>query len=81
MSQWENPLYQQYLDESDKETDPVKRKELFRKAERLLMDEMPVVPICFSTINYVTSKKLKKVFVSSGREVEFRYATIAEAEE
>lgn len=40
-----NPKYDDLLDQSGKERDPVRRAELMRQAEQLLLEDLPVIPI------------------------------------
>lgn len=42
---WGNPLYDQWLAEATLETDTAQRLKLMRKAETLLMEELPITPI------------------------------------
>ncbi len=74
MSRWENKEYQDLLDLAELEIDPAKRKECFRKAEALLMEEMPVIPVYFTTIAYAKREDLKNVYVSDLYEVDFRWS-------
>ncbi|MCB1107043.1 MAG: peptide ABC transporter substrate-binding protein [Chlamydiia bacterium] len=74
MSRWEHPRYQELLSLSDHETNPVKRKEYLRQAEELLMEEMPVIPLCYVKLQYLRNPRLKGVYVSPLKEVDFRYA-------
>ena len=74
MCRWEDERYMKYLEKSDHEIDPVKRKEYLHQAEALLMEEMPVIPLCFNTLTFMKNSKLKNVYVSPLKEVDFRYA-------
>lgn len=76
MSRWENEDYIHYLDLAEKESDPVRRKHFFNKAETVLMEDMPVIPIYFTTIAFAKSPRLKNVYVSDTYEVDFRWATL-----
>lgn len=49
---WHNPLYDSLISEAARETDPEIRFELFQRAETILIEALPVVPIYF----YVTSR-------------------------
>jgi len=49
---WNNPQYDALIEQATLEQDPDKRFEIFQKAEAILLDEMPFVPIYF----YVTSR-------------------------
>ncbi|WP_194847970.1 peptide ABC transporter substrate-binding protein [Candidatus Neptunochlamydia vexilliferae] len=78
MSRWEHPDYQALLKKADRERDPVARMEYLRQAEALLMEEMPVIPLCFTRLHYLSNESLKGVYVSPLREIEFRYAYFSE---
>ncbi len=78
MSRWEHPRYQELLKLSDNEIDPEKRKEYLREAEALLMEELPVIPLCFMKQCYLKTPKLQGVYVSPLKEVDFRYASFLE---
>ncbi|MFC4184270.1 peptide ABC transporter substrate-binding protein [Saccharococcus thermophilus] len=71
---WENPKYKQLLIDSQKETDPEKRKEMLKQAEAILMDEMPVAPIYFYTNTWVQKDNLKGVEMSGLGDVQFKWA-------
>ncbi|MBI3211095.1 MAG: peptide ABC transporter substrate-binding protein [Simkania negevensis] len=78
MSRWEHPIYQAYLAQSDIELNPEKRRELFKKAEELLIDEMPVIPLYFQQGIYFKNEHLKNVYVSPLKEIDFSYAYFEE---
>ncbi len=81
MSRWEHPLYYQYLDEADVELDQVKRKELFRNAEALLMEEMPIIPLYFHNLTYLKNPSLRGVYVSPLKEIDLKYAYFSSEED
>jgi len=74
MSNWENDQYKEYLDRADYEIDLLKRREYLHRAEKLLMEEMPVVPLHFSTLVFMKTPKLRGVYVSPAKEIDFKYA-------
>jgi oligopeptide transport system substrate-binding protein len=76
MSRWENPLYQQYIDQTEEELSPSKRLLLFEKAESLLMDEMPVIPIYFKANCFAKKDSIKDVYVSELGRIIFKWAYI-----
>lgn len=80
MSHWEHSEYRHFLDLSDKEIDTKKRQEYLLQAETLLMEEMPVIPICFSRVCYLKNPKLKGVCISPLKELDFRWAYFEEDE-
>lgn len=74
ISHWENAHYQHLLNLVEQEVDQHKRQELFNKAEALLMNEMPVIPIYFMTVAYAKNEKLQNVYISDLYEIDFRWA-------
>ena len=44
---WSNAEYDRLIAAAARETDPVKRMDIFRQSERILMDELPILPIYF----------------------------------
>ncbi|MGC5325306.1 peptide ABC transporter substrate-binding protein [Brevibacillus sp. SYSU BS000544] len=73
---WESPKYQELLNKSAMETDPEKRKQLLSEAEQVIMDEMPVVPIYFTTYSWVKADNVKGVVVDGLGFVDWKWATI-----
>ncbi|MCH7751901.1 MAG: peptide ABC transporter substrate-binding protein [Planctomycetes bacterium] len=55
---WSNPRYDALIEQAAREVDPEKRMQIFRQTERILMDELPILPIYF----YV-SKNMVKPYV------------------
>lgn len=51
--------YDRLVAESMKETDQKKRWEIYRKAEALLIDEAPILPVYYYTNKNLVSKKIK----------------------
>jgi oligopeptide transport system substrate-binding protein len=54
-SGWANERYDQLLNRGATESDPVQRAEYLQEAERILLDELPILPIYF----YVTVRLVK----------------------
>ncbi|MGA2139087.1 MAG: peptide ABC transporter substrate-binding protein [Verrucomicrobiia bacterium] len=46
---WSNSQYDQLIAEAARTTDPQQRLEVFQKAEAILLDELPIIPIYFYT--------------------------------
>lgn len=59
MSGWANAQYDHYIAEANKTLDQKKRFEYFDKAENLLMDELPVLPIYFCNSAYLIQPSVK----------------------
>lgn len=58
---WTHPDFTRFLEEAENCTDQAKRIELLKKAEKVLIDEMPIAPIYFYTQSYI-----KKPYVVGG---------------
>ncbi|MCX2824263.1 peptide ABC transporter substrate-binding protein, partial [Bacillus sp. H1F1] len=63
------------LNQSQLETDPDKRIEELKKAEKIFIDAMPVAPVYFYTDPWVQDKNLKNVILTGTGEVYFRNAS------
>lgn len=59
---WINPQYDEYVQAALYNTDPVSRIEQLKDAERLLMEEMPIIPIYFYTKSVVQKPELVGVY-------------------
>lgn len=71
MSRWENSEYQACLNAAQKEIDDKKRIEFFMKAEELLIEEMPVMPVYFLNITFAKKNNLFNYYVSELNEIDF----------
>ena len=56
---WKNAEYDKLLDQARAEVDPARRLELLQQAEKLLMEEGPVIPIYYYTTNGLRAPALK----------------------
>ncbi len=56
---WSNAEYDRLLQEAGRTTDPQARFEVFQKAEALLMEELPIIPIYFYTRVYLLHPAVK----------------------
>lgn len=68
---YDNPEYDKLLKEAQKETDAAKRFELLRKAEDLLMEDLPVIPLYYYTKVRAINSGLKGVIISPTGDVDF----------
>jgi oligopeptide transport system substrate-binding protein len=80
MSRWENQQYQRLIAMSEEETNAKARVELLHEAEKLLIDELPVIPLYFNSISFAKSKRLKGEIISELYLVDFRHAYFDEEE-
>ncbi len=56
---WSNPEYDRLIAQAAATVDPQQRLEVFQKAEALLMDEMPIIPVYFYTRVYLRRPEVK----------------------
>jgi len=56
---WSNLKYDKLISDASKTTDEAKRLSYFRQAEKILLDELPVLPIYYYTKTGLISKDLK----------------------
>lgn len=56
---WFSKEYEAKLAEAAQQTDPARRLEMFRVAERMLMDAQPIIPISWRTRNYLQRPEMK----------------------
>lgn len=61
ISGWTNEKYDGYINAAYKSTDNSKRNENLKKAEELLINESPIVPILFNQSFYVASEEIENV--------------------
>lgn len=59
VSGYSNPEYDNLIKEAQKENDPEKRTALLHKAENILMDDMPIIPLYYYTSVVVANPKVK----------------------
>lgn len=61
---WQNPRYDQLLEEANAQTDPAAREKLLQAAESILVrDELPIVPLFFYRgVSYYDSTKITGIY-------------------
>ncbi len=73
-SSWEDPLYQNIIRQAQKTFSLEKRNQLLRRAEAILIDSMPLIPIANSRSFYAHHPKLKGFIFDHGACVDFTQA-------
>lgn len=74
--QWENKEYQRLLELAQSETNSEARREHLKKAEKILLDEMPVIPLYIVNNKYLVNDRVKNVFISDLGHVDFKWAYV-----
>lgn len=76
-SKWENIQYQSLLQKAAMEVDLKKRQALYAKAEEILIEEVPVIPIIHEVETFVKKNYIEGVvFPSNVGAIDFKYAYI-----
>ncbi len=73
---WENVHYAELLQRSATEANSKERLQLLQQSEKLLIEEMPILPIFYFTMLYVQQPHLKDVVLSSMGVVDFKWAEV-----
>lgn len=74
-SKYNNPAYDKAISDARAETDPAKRIQLYHDAEKLIMDDMGIVPIYFYTDPVEISKDLQNYVVTKLGFIYFNWAS------
>lgn len=62
-SGWSNPQYDSYIEQAKSASDPVKRTELYAKAEKLLIDDMAIIPLYYYVAGVLHKPSVKNVYL------------------
>ncbi len=73
---WENSRYAELLTLSSELAAGKERQALLGEAEKILIEEMPIIPISYMSMVYVTQPYLKDVVLSSMGQIDFKWASI-----
>jgi len=80
LTAWKDPEFVKLMDQIRSETNPVKSQKLIATAEAYLLEEMPIIPICFGSVCFSKSERLKDVYISPLFGVDFTHAYFLEDE-
>ncbi len=58
-SKWSQPRYDAIVTTAGRNPDPAARLEGYRAAEQILLEEIPVIPLYFSSQNYLMSRRVQ----------------------
>lgn len=71
---WENADYVDLLERSSCVADLQVRRQLLMQSEKILIDEMPIIPIFYFSMLYLNQPRLSDVALSSMGMIDFRWA-------
>jgi oligopeptide transport system substrate-binding protein len=69
---WHNDRFCELIDRAKRE--PSERAALLLEAERLLLEEMPVIPLFFCHVNYLINPKLEEICLSRLGRLDFKWS-------
>lgn len=72
-SRWENAEYNSLLQRSRSELDSDKRRTLLAEAEKILVDEMPIIPVYHYAFDYAKKSDISGVILSPLGLADFKY--------
>ena len=75
-SNWENSEYSALIKEAGHLSDIGKRKKILLKATKILIEEMPFIPLYNYNIYYMQKDYVKDVFISKEGRFGFKWAYI-----
>lgn len=74
---WSSGNYDNLIKGAMLEKDSKKRTEKFAEAEKILMDELPIIPLSFSKKTFIIKDRLEGVTLSNvSKELNFKYANV-----
>lgn len=79
-SKWENSTYQKLVDTAQIEADLAKRRLFQEEAEKILIDQRPVIPLLHENQQSAQKSYLKGVLHSSMGNIDFKYAYLTRRE-
>ncbi len=77
---WENAEYKRLLDVAFHTPDIKERQSCLQLSEKILMDEMPIVPLFHFTLLYLASQDIKEVVVSPMGSIDLKWAYLERSE-
>lgn len=75
-SGFHDPKYDKMLDDANRELDPEKRLEMMARAEELLMEELPMIPLTVNATNWMKKPYVKGMFPNPGTLMPWKFVYI-----
>lgn len=75
-SLWSNPQFTELLEQADGEADAEKRLYLLKKAETVLINDMPIAPIYFYTGVYLKKPYVKGISLTELNDLDLKWAYV-----
>lgn len=71
---WKNPRYAQLVQEAKQTKDLQACHQLLNQAEKILLEEMPVIPFMYQKLRHMKNPRLKGCILSTTNQIDFRTA-------
>jgi oligopeptide transport system substrate-binding protein len=75
-SGFHDPKYDKMLDDANAELDPDKRFEIMARAEELLMEELPMIPLTVNATNWMKKPYVKGMYPNPGTLIPWKFVYI-----
>jgi oligopeptide transport system substrate-binding protein len=76
-TRWSDPRYDKLIEQAAGETDPEKRRDLYKKANQILLEEgVPVIPVLTSVAHILVSGRVENFPVNAMRRFEYKAVKI-----
>lgn len=75
-SGFHDPKYDKMLDDANRELDPEKRLKMMARAEELLMEELPMVPLTVNATNWMKKPYVKGMYPNPGTLMPWKFVYI-----
>lgn len=75
-SKYVNPAYDELINAANKEADVAKRFDLLHQAEKMLIDDMAVIPLFYPTNKFIVKQNVKDVGFNANGSLYFKHAYI-----
>ncbi len=76
MTQWQNDDYTALLNRAESCLDMNEREILLHAAEKIVMEEMPIIPLFCYTFRYMKKQHVENIFLSHLGQIDFKWASI-----
>ena len=70
---WQHRRYIDLLTQADSTTDPAERRQLMREAEKIAVDELPLIPLFYMMYKYIKQPNIHGEAISPVGSVEFKW--------
>ncbi|MCI0382135.1 MAG: peptide ABC transporter substrate-binding protein [Chlamydiae bacterium] len=80
LAKWESSAFQKLLDLGRNETNLEKRLSYLKAAEKILIQEGPIIPLFYENFPYLQKKNLQNVFCSKNGNFDFKWSFLSSDE-